>query len=478
MATTSNIVQEVVSLARCVFEISNFSGRWLKEERLKWLRELDGVVVGHKDEILKVVSQDLKTSEHSVLVSEYVVVRNLIRYYKKVAKGILNDENRSNFLSLLWGNRKTVVKKVPLGVVGIITPSNSPFSIPLGLIIPAILAGNAVVWKPSPQTKNTNRFLAKLLRSSFRDFEFSPVEVLPSDDKIGEEMVKNPEVDRIFFVGSARVGELIRQINAAVRSIPPVLELGGSNAAIVLEDADLEMAARVITWGRFGVISCNSIKRVYAPQSVYWSLLENLVDEVKKLRACEKAPIPRGQEERYTRFVDEYFSSIRFSKKRELLREHGFPTKESFYFLGILPVIEAAPFSFLREETFMPLLPVVCTTTEEEAVQLANHESFDLGAVVFTRNKEKFKEVANSLAVSTVVHNDAMIEFAMPSVPFGGGGKSGWGYVHGPEGLLEFVKIKTTIEERWQAPKFHLFPWTPAKCRFLRKMVDFILNLS
>lgn len=468
------IVQEAASLARCVFEISSSSGRWMIEERLKWLKNLDKIVIGYRDEILKIVARDLGTNKYSALISEYVVIRGLIQYYRRKAKKILREENIGSFFSLMWGNKKIIVEKIPLGVVGIITPSNSPFSIPLGMIIPAILAGNSVVWKPSPATENTNQFLKNLLRLSFRDFEFSPIEILPSCNPYGEELVKNPEVDRIFFVGSQRVGELVKKNNAATRSIPPLLELGGSNAAIVLEDADLKMAARVITWGRFGIISCNNIKRVYAPKSVYWELLENLVAEARKLKISEKAPIPKGQEKNYTKFIDEYFNYLRSSKRAELLKNHC----GSLQNLGILPVLDDISLSFLQEETFVPLLPVVCMNNEKAAIQAANYSNFDLGAVIFTKSKKKFERVSAQVEASTIVHNDAMIEFAIPSVPFGGAGKSGWGYVHGKEGLLEFVKFKTKIEERWLMPKLHLFPWTPNKVKFVQKIVDFVLNLS
>lgn len=480
MKRKDELVEETVSLARCVFEVSNSSRRWLLKERLRWLEVLDKLITKNKSQILEVVAKDLNRDEYLILISEYSVVKGLIRWYRRRAEKILRDENRSNIFSLMWGNKKIVTKKIPLGVVGVITPANSPFSIPLGIIIPAILAGNAVVWKPSPDTRATNDFLGKLLRQSFRNFEFSPIEILPPGNEFGEALVRNPEVDRIFFIGSQKTGELIRQSNALVRSIPPILELGGSNAAVVLEDADLDMTARIIVWGRYGVISCNNIKRVYAPLSIYWNLLEKLVAEVRKLASFEKASIPRGQEERYARFIDEYFNYLKFSGEKELLKDCGIrPTKEEFYLLGLLPVLDATiSFSFLREETFMPLLPVICVKDEEEAIQLANHENFDLGAVIFTKSKKKFREISERLEASTITHNDAMVEFALPQLPFGGGGKSGWGYVHGPEGLLEFVKRKTVVEERWQAPKPYLFPWTPVKIKFFQKLADFIINLS
>ena len=115
---------------------------------------------------------------------------------------------------------------------------------------------------------------------------------------------------------------------------------------------------------------------------------------------------------------------------------------------------------------------------EAEAVELTNRSSFGLGASIFTKDKKRFERIAGQLECGGVFHNDAMTEFAQPQVPFGGRKDSGWGYSHGPEGLLEFIQLKTVITERWPAPKFQLYPWTERKMKWLRKLADLLIKLS
>lgn len=474
-------------------EIQN-SGGWYLPERLKWLQKLDELIIGHRDGILASIAADTGLGEHCALISEYTVVRNLAKYYLRRAEGILG-ENRSNFLSLTWGNKKVTVKAEPLGVIGIITPWNSPFSIPFGKIVPALLTGNGVVWKSAPESPATTHLLAYLLEKSLEPFkDGGPFGVLPPDISCGEALVSHSLIAKIAFTGSEKGGEAVRRASAAARNTPPLLELGGSNAAIVLEDADIEEAARIIMWARFSTISCNNIKRVYAVRSVYWELVGYLCLS-KFLCRHEAASIPEKEKGNYERFVQEWLEHLRqlgYDRERFLWEfgEHlqlvNTAIDKAYWgppLAKILPIWRlneggGRELSVLYDEVFCPLLPVVLVEDEGEAVRLANESRFGLGASVFTRDKKRFEQIARCLECGTIMHNDAMTEFAMPQVPFGGWKNSGFGHVHGPEGLLEFTRRRTIVTERYSAPKLQLFPWTPRKMKFLRKFADLILKLS
>lgn len=459
---------------------------WSLKERLQWLRQLDYMLMLNKDKILFTVASEKNESEHQVLLNEYMVVRSLCRYYYSNAKKILADENRSRLLSLNWGNKKVVVKKEPLGAVGVISPSNYPFSLPMSTIISALLAGNGVILKPAPECPETNLLIYSLVRRSLNPFgdNMSALELFdclydaPDSIAAGEALVRSPLIEKVHFTGSAKVGHRISEINAQVRSMPVTLELGGSNPAIVLEDADIKETARVIVWARFCGMSCNNIKRVFAVAPIYKALYEEVKSQVNQLLKYETGTIPKKEINNYRRFLEDYLDNNKEkpSNDRVDLQMH---LRWNLFKPEVLPVENPTDdLLVLREETFVPLLPIVKVADESEAIKWANKTEFGLGASVFTKSKERFQAVAGKLECGGVFHNDAMTEFAQAQVPFGGWKKSGSGYSHGPEGLLDFVRLKTVISDRWPAPKFQLYPWTERKMNLLRRFSDLISRLS
>ena len=461
--------QSAVRVRRALSELSD----WGLKRRIQWLRWLDHLIASRKDQILATVAADKKVSEHQVLLNEYAVVRLLCRYYIKNAHWILRDEDRSGLLSF-WNwinkNKRFVVKKEPFGVVGIISPGNYPFSLSIGNVIPAVLAGNAVVLKPAPEREETNKLVNDLMVMSLELFKVEKIfEILPSGDQLGQDLVRSWGIDKIHFTGSVKTGRWIFEENMKVRYVRPTLELGGSNPAIVLEDADIEETARVILWARFCGMSCNNIKRVFAVEVVYDKLVQTLEAGLKNLAAHEVEPILEREYGNYTLFIRDYLECLDRPAEGDW---YDFKPK-------ILKVDEPCGGLFvLQEETFVPLLPVVKVRDEAEAINRANNSKFGLGASVFTKDKKRFLRIASQLDCGGVFYNDAMTEFAQTQLPFGGRKQSGLGYVHGPEGLLEFVRLKTIIMDRWRAPKLHLYPWTPGKMKWLRRLIDWIIKLS
>jgi len=439
---------------------------WSLDTRLRWLKALDGWLVKNKDLVLKTVAQEKKTCEYGILINEYIVVRLLCKYYLGNAKKILGGEDRSRPLSLNFGNKKVVIRKEPLGVVGVISPHNHPLSLPMGAVISALLAGNGVILKTASETPKTGKLVAEMVKITLGYFDAGGIfERLPG--KVGPEIVECPLVDKIHFTGSSEVGHQIAQKNAKVRLTPPTLELGGSNPAIVLEDADIKGAAQVIVWARFASMSCNNIKRVFAVAPVYAELYQEVENLVKRLQEHELALTPEKETDNYAKFLEDYLTrtgQVMFGGK-----------------VGPRVLRVAKPredLLVLKEETFVSLLPIVRVEDEAEAVEWANKTPYGLGASVFTKNKKRFERIANQLECGSVLHNDAMTEFAQIQAPFGGWKDSGHGSSHAPEGLLEFVRLKTVITERWPAPKLQLFPWTKGKMKWLRKMSDWIVKMS
>jgi len=467
-------MQEVRSVQTSLEKLKQ-GKRWNLQQRLRWLKELDSLIKLCRDSILKTVAHEKGTGEHEVLLNEYAVIRMLIKEYRKTAKKTLNDEIRNRRFSLNWANKRDVVKKEPLGIVGIISPFNYPFSLAMGPIISALLAGNGALLKPPEETPNTNSLVKHLVKLSLRCSCLGAeniFEVLPTDIETGKELVNCSSVDKIHFTGSAKTGWAVHQANAKTRFTPVTLELGGSNAAIVLEDANLKTAARVIIWARFVSMGCNNIKRVFVVESVYDQFRSELENQFKALKNFEIGPCPEKESGNYRKFRTNLGL---YSKSHEYLCRL---TGNDLYPLLLFITSPSNKLSVLTEETFVPILPIVKVQNAEKAVEWANKSKFGLGASIFTKNKRIFKELAGRLECGGVYHNDAMTEFAQPQVPFGGWKESGHGYSHGPEGLLEFVRLKTVIEERWKSPKLQLFPWTPFKIRWLKRLINWIIKFS
>lgn len=449
--------------------------------RIRWLKKLRKIIEKQEDKILQTVGEEKGRDPFKVYITEYLPTLALIRDYERNAYRILKPENRSRLFSFSWANKKRWVVKIPYGVVGVISPSNHPFSLPLGAIISAITAGNAVIWKPAPETPKTSNLVKDIVfKSMFQAGLVPALEVIPSGVEYGEALVRCHLINKIHFTGSVQAGFEVNKANAETRLVPPVLELGGSNAAIVLEDADIEEAARVIVWARNVVMSCNNIKRVFAVREVF----EELAMEVEILTTfCESHELGESFSDQEVGHYHEFIRNAK-STNAQFVRINQFPGID---FPNRVPptVIKirdpyAASISMrvLYDETFTPILPIVKVMDEKEAVQLAEHTSFGLGASVFTKDKARAERIAMKLSVGSASHNDAMTEFAIPGIPFGGWLHSGTGYTHGPEGLLELVRKKVILLERAKAPKLQLFPWTKGKMKWLKRWGKLIVRFS
>ncbi|MDO8516277.1 MAG: aldehyde dehydrogenase family protein [bacterium] len=446
---------------------------WSLGVRLKWLRELRKAMQARKQDIVDAISKDKARNPFYAVLSEYKVMLNLCDYYIREGAWFLGGEDISNSkFSMLSGNKKSFLEQEPYGVFGIISPGNYPFSLPMGAIVPALLAGNGVVWKPSPGTENTAAVIYELIRDTLARHcgIWMPFAVIKLEAEYGQALVSCKDVDKIHFTGSVEAGRWIAVENAKVRPFTaPVIEGGGSNPAIVLADADIDMTAKVIVWSRFVAMSCNNIKRVYAAAPVFRKLVKALKHELSQVKTSEIEALLPGEADRYRKFVEDYVA-----KCPDIAKEEGI---EAGRFVPYILLVEDSSIDLLvlKQETFVPLLPVVHVDLEKENVaELVNRSDFGLGASIFTRDKNKFRALAKKLDCTVVLHNDAMTEFAMPQVPFGGRKNSGIGYTHGIAGLREFVRPKTIIEERWNAPKLQLFPWTPGKVKWLTKFIDIL----
>lgn len=444
------------------------------KERLEYFKRLNKVIENRTDEIIETVHQEIKKAPQEVLISEIATIYRLIKWYIKNAEKFLEPEEiKSGF----WFNKKIEIHKEPVGVVLVMSPWNYPFSLPMGAILPALIVGNAVIFRPSRTTIKTGLLIKQL----FDEAGFPPIFALFNCNReVVNLLIKSPLIDKIHFTGSQEVGEMIYQENSKVRILPPGLELGGSNPALVLADADLKAAAKTILWGRFSNAgqTCNAIKRLIVVQEIADEFLKILKSELEKLKKFDP-------EQEYDYDIAPLATKEQWQTVMEQINEawengayalNKFQAEPDKNFISPTILIGVRPeMKIWQEEVFGPVLPVMIAKDEEEAICLANNTVFGLGASVFT-SKKNFQKIAKKIQAGSVSHNDAMSEFAVIEAPFGGWKKSGLGAVHGKESLLEFVRQKVIITEKFSQIKFWQFPYSKKKFSFLRKIFFLLLK--
>ena len=443
-------------------------------ERLRALRPVLGLMVERRDAIARLISQETGKPRFEALSAEVLPTLDLLDYYLDHAEEILAPEPVPH---RLLKTTRSVILHEPHGVVGVITPWNYPFFLTAGIALGALVAGNAVLNKPSEFTPLVGLDFEKLLR----DAGVPPAlyQCLPGYGDLGAALVE-AGCDKISFTGSVRTG---RKVAAACgeRLIPVTVELGGKDPAIVLEDADLDRAVRSICWGAFtnaGQV-CASIERVFVHEAIAPQFTQRLVEEARKLRQghdrafdVDLGPmVNRMQYEVVSQQVEE----ARAKGAKILLGGSGRPgtgEKGGYFFEPTIVSETRSDMAVQCQETFGPVLTVVPVAGEEEAIRRANDSPYGLTASVWTRDERTGDRVARRLHCGSVFVNDTLIPSGAGEVPWGGVKDSGYGKTRGPQGLRAMCRIKHVAHDRFgmrDAPVW--FPYTPEKYRLVSELI-------
>jgi len=391
-------------------------------KRVDYLIKLKDKLIKSKKEI----SELIKREQGKPLIEaeiEFDDCIETINYYSKNAEEFLGDKNIDK-------NNKKIYQ--PLGIVAIISPWNYPFSTPFWAIIPALIAGNSVVFKSSEEVPFTGLKIKKL----FDEVAFPKgiFEIIIGDKNEGKELV-NSDIDMISFTGSVETGKSIMKDSS--RKLHKIsLELGGKDPAIVCEDADLNLASKGIVWGVFSNAGqvCTSIERVFVHESVYDKFVSLIIEETKKLKPEKDfGPIINKK------LMNKIESHVKDAKDKKAKIILGGEKQGNFYLPTILTNV-TNNMKIMQEETFGPILPVMTFKNLDEAIKLANSTKYGLGTSIWTSDKKKGISIAKQIQSGMVWVNDVNIPY--PSCPWGGIKQSGFGKVLSKEGLLEFVNIK------------------------------------
>ncbi|MBN6055989.1 aldehyde dehydrogenase family protein [Nonomuraea sp. RK-328] len=368
-------------------------------------------------------------------------------------------------------NLEATLEYLPLGVVGVIGPWNYPVFTPMGSIAYALAAGNAVVFKPSELTPGVGVRLAELFAESVPE---RPVfQAVTGLAETGAALAGDPRVKKIAFTGSTATAK--RVMAACAENLTPIVaECGGKDAFIVDADADVRAAAAdACLWGALSNAgqTCVGVERVYVVDAVYEPFMRELAERVASVKAGEDyGPITMpGQLDIIKRHIDDAVKSGRTVT--------GGP--ESVRAPYVDPVIvedvpEDSP--AVREETFGPTITVRRTRDAQEALELANASAYGLAGTIFSRNTRRAMELARLMRSGMTAINSVISFAGVPSLPFGGVGDSGFGRIHGADGLREFARPKAIARQRFALPGMNLTSFTrkPEELERLIRIVTFL----
>jgi acyl-CoA reductase-like NAD-dependent aldehyde dehydrogenase len=343
-------------------------------------------------------------------------------------------------------NQAATLEYQPLGVVGVIGPWNYPVFTPMGSIVYALAAGNAVVFKPSELTPAVGDWLV----GSFAEVvpEQPVLQLITGAGDTGGFLARSA-VNKIAFTGSAATAKKVMAA-CAENLTPMVAECGGKDPLVVAADADLEAAADAAAWGALSNAgqTCVGIERVYVADGVYHSFLEKLIERMSDIRPgddreADYGPMTLpGQVE----VVEQHIADALARGGRAVVGGLASIRKP---FIGPVILTEVPEESrAVTEETFGPTVTVAPVADLDEGVRLANAGRYGLGSAVFARNKKAAMAAARSLRSGMTAVNSVISFAGVPSLPFGGSGDSGFGRIHGADGLREFARPKSITRQR------------------------------
>lgn len=446
---------------------------WLSRsyaDRADSLLEIRDYISVHAEELTECISRTTGKTRIDAVSTEVLSTAMAISFYATEARKVLHRKRISGG-GILTINKMSYLERVPFGIIGIISPWNYPFAIPFHEIAMALIMGNGVILKVASQTREVGVAIKKAVEvGGLPDGLFSLVD-LPGT--LAGDAFINGGIDKLFFTGSVAVGKEL-MAKAAPRLLPLSLELGGNDAMIVCDDADLTRAANGALWAGMSNAgqSCAAVERIYVLAPVYERFLDLLKKKMARLRV--------GEDTRFDVEIGSLTTDEQYAKVKELLddaREKGallhtyaeVPQSGRF----IAPTIVENATSDMRltnEEIFGPVVAVGKVASDDEAVSAANHSFLGLTASVWSRNSARAESIASRLQVGSVMINDHLMSHGLAETPWGGFKESGIGRTHGHLGLEEMTQPRVIVKDILPFVKRNMW-WYPHDERIYRGLL-------
>ena len=436
---TAEEVQAAVDRARTEAE---WWGALTFDERERHLQTWKGVMTRRVAQLADVMHQETGKPHGDAMLESALAIDHLAWAASHAEKVLKRRKVPSG---LVMANQSAYVEYKPLGVVGVIGPWNYPVFTPMGSIAYALAAGNAVVFKPSEYTPGVGEWLAH----TFLESVGRPVlQVVTGYGETGAALAA-AGVGKIAFTGSTATGKKVMAVCAETLT-PVVIEAGGKDALLVDEDADIEAAADAALWGACANAgqTCTGVERIYVHERVYDDFLAELVDKAKDLRAYDGP--------------DSKIGPITMPSQLNIIRSHiqdaidkggraviGGVDAVGERFVQPTILVDVPEDSLaVQEETFGPTVTVAKVKDMDEAIEKTNATRYGLASTVFS--KERGMELAGRIRSGMTAVNGVITFAGVPSLPFGGVGDSGFGRIHGPDGLKEFTYAKAIAKQRFK----------------------------
>lgn len=416
-------------------------GRLSFRQRSRVILTARKLMLAERDEIARLVSRETGKPVAEALSMEIVPTLDAMHYFAHASENLLRLQKIDIGQYGLMGRSSSIVFR-PLGVIGIISPWNFPLATPADEVVMALMAGNAVVLKPSELTP----LIALKLGDTFRRAGLPQglLEIVTGDGSTGAALI-DARVDKIMFTGSVATGKRVAAA-AAKYLTPVVLELGGKDPMIVLEDADIENAARGAVWGAFANAgqACASVERCYVQESIAPEFIERVVAETRTLKQGpgteEAVDIGAMSNERQLQIVADHVNDAKRRGAKILTGGRRGANPGGFFYEPTVLINVDHQMTIMRDETFGPVLPVMTFKSDDEAIKLANDSVYGLTASVWTKDIARGRRIAEQIEAGTVMVNEVVYTHGIAQTPWGGVKESGYGRTHGRMGLLELVQ--------------------------------------
>jgi acyl-CoA reductase-like NAD-dependent aldehyde dehydrogenase len=418
-----------------------------------------------------VVAETGKTYEDAQ-IADLGYTTSALGFWAKEASKYLADERVPSWNNPLAVGKKLVLRYVPLGVVGVIGPWNYPIANSFGDCIPALMAGNTVILKPSEVTPLSSLVMEEMMREcGLPEHVF---QVATGDGSTGAALIS--QVDCVMFTGSSRTGQAVMKA-AAEALVPCYLELGGKDPMIVCADANVERAANAATFysmNNAGQV-CISVERCYVEDPVYDAFVAKVTENVRSLR--QGAPTAEGTVDvgavifpPQIDIVEDHVKDAVEKGGKVLAGGHAHRDRGRFYEPTVLVDVDHS-MKIMQEETFGPVLPIMRIPDAEEGIRLANDSAYGLQASVWTNDVDKGETLARRIQAGVVCVNDAQVNYTALNLPMGGWKTSGIGTRHGANGIRKYTKIQSLLVTRRALKREpFMFPYKARNTRMFRRL--------
>lgn len=439
-------------------------------ERAQFLRKVRARVLARQGDIVECLARQNGKPRAEGLIHEVMEHLELLTYFSDEGERILTSQPIPAHLLI---HRQSYVHYQPRGVLGVVAPWNFPFTIPFGAVAMGLLAGNAVVLKPSEFTP----LVADLGREIYLEAGLDPdlLQIVHGYGDVGAALI-DAGIDMLEFTGSVATGRKVAAM-CGERLIPCVTELGGKAPALVLADAPLQRTANAVTWGGLANAGqvCASIERLLVDDAIYDKFVPVLVEQVKALRlgdAMTTAEFDVGPlvNERQLDIVERLVNDA-VSKGATIAVGGKRVEGPGFFFEPTVLLDCTIEMDILTKETFGPVIPVMRLKGEEAMIAEANRSSLGLLAYIFTKRTDHGRKLAERIRAGTVMVNDVLASHAMAETPWAGVKNSGIGAVHSDDGLRHMCEARHVNYDvlPWLSRELWWYPYKLANQKLFRR---------